>query len=330
VVELSIGGSPEERSPGVLGSSSAVADPPGLTQSRHVGSPLDSALPYRLVRLPNGAHTVFAADYGEQMHPGAGPDAEAESLNVRQLKLRERLAAHEGVFVVWDVGLGIAANALTLLRCTRDLPAPLRVVSFDHTAGAAEFALAHADALPHLRGYESPLRELLTARRVEFQDGARRVEWELHLADFPSLLASDAARRLPPPHAIFHDAFSPAKNPAMWTLPLFARLFELLDPARPCALATYSRSTRVRVALLLAGFFVGRGTASGPKEETTVAANRPDLLDAPLDCRWLERARRSQCAEPLRQGRYERSPLRPETWEQLRRHPQFRVAPAQP
>lgn len=286
--------------------------------------------PYRLVRLLNGAHTVFAVAYGETMHPGAGPAAEAERLHVRQLKLRERLACHAGPFVVWDVGLGIAANALTLLRLTRDLPAPLRVVSFDHTTGAAEFALAHANALEHLRGYEPQLRALLAEHRIQFQDGVRRVEWELHVADFPSLLVSDASRRLPAPHAIFHDAFSPAKNPAMWTLPLFERVFGLLDPGQPCALATYSRSTLVRVTLLLAGFFVGRGAASGPKEETTLAANTPALLDAPLDLRWLERARRSPCAEPLHGPVYRRAPLRPETWTRLQAHPQFRPSPAQP
>lgn len=280
-------------------------------------------LPYRLVRLPNGAHTVFAVEYGEQMHPGLGPAAEAEWLNVRQLRLRERLVRHTGTFVVWDVGLGIAANALTLLRLTRDLPAPLHVVSFDHTTDAAEFALAHAHTLEHLRGYEGSLRALLSERRVEFQDGVRRVCWQLHVADFPSWLAREAALALPRPDAIFHDAFSPAKNPAMWTLPLFARMFALLDPARPCALATYSRSTLVRVTLLLAGFFVGRGAPSGRKEETTLAANTPALIASPLDRRWLERARRSDCAEPLREPVYRRAPLSVESWTRLRAHPQF-------
>ncbi|TAK96246.1 MAG: hypothetical protein EPO07_14730, partial [Verrucomicrobia bacterium] len=129
---------------------------------------------------------------------------------------------------------------------------------------------------------------------------------------------------IPPPHAIMFDAFSPAKNPAMWTLPLFTNLFRALDPQRPCALTTYSRSTMLRVTLLLAGFFVGRGVPTGLKEETTVAANSLALLDAPLDRRWLERARRSDSAEPLREPIYSRAPLSLECWEQLLAHPQFK------
>ena len=129
---------------------------------------------------------------------------------------------------------------------------------------------------------------------------------------------------VPPPHAILFDPFSPKKNPAMWTVPLFAGLLRRLDPQRPCALATYTRSTMARVTMLLGGFFVGVGHPSGLKEETTMAANRPDLLDEPLDRRWLERAKSSHSAEPLSGPVYRQAPLSPETWERLRQHPQFR------
>jgi hypothetical protein len=129
---------------------------------------------------------------------------------------------------------------------------------------------------------------------------------------------------VPPPHAVLFDPYSPKKNPAMWTVPLFADLFRRLDPQRPCALATYTRSTMARVTMLLGGFFAGVGHPSGLKEETTVAANRPDLLDEPLDRRWLERAKSSHSAEPLGGPVYRQAPLSSETWERLRQHPQFR------
>src|SRR6185295_14155514 len=131
------------------------------------------------------------------------------------------------------------------------------------------------------------------------------------------------AEKLSRPHVILFDAYSPARNPGMWTLPLFARLFQLLDPQRPCALPTYSRSTMLRVSLLLAGFHVGAGHATGEKEETTIAANTPDLIDEPLDRKWLRRARSSTSAEPLWEPVYRQAPLSPQTWEQLQRHPQF-------
>lgn len=278
---------------------------------------------YQLVRLANGEHTLFSASYGEKMHPGLGPVAEADLLYVRQLQIARRLAAQRGEFVIWDIGLGAAANALAVLRATRDLTGELRVVSFDNTGEPLAFALKNAPALGYLAGYEAPVARLLADRQVEFANGHLHVRWEFHLGDFPAWLAHQSAAVPAAPHAIFFDAFSPAKNPAMWTLPVLANLHRALDPARPCALTTYSRSTMIRATFLLAGFFVGVGHASGMKEETTIAANSLELMAEPLDARWLQRAARSDSAEPLRQPVYARSPLAVETLAQLRRHPQF-------
>ncbi len=279
---------------------------------------------YRLVRLANGVHSLHSVTECETFHPVIGPAAEAEALYVRQLRLRERLAAYAGEFVIWDVGLGAAANALTALRATRDLNCALRIISFDHTNEPLRFAIEYAEALGYLQGYEAPARELAESGRVTFADGAQKTEWELRLGDFPTLLASSVAEVLPKPHAIFFDPFSPPKNPAMWTLPLFTRLFQLLAPDQPCALPTYSRSTLLRATLLLAGFHVGAGHATGEKEETTIAANTPSLIEEPLGRRWLERARRSHSAEPLHTAHYCQAPLSPKSWEQLQQHPQFR------
>ena len=233
---------------------------------------------YKLVRLNNGICSVRSLADAETFHPVVGPVAEAKSLYVNQLRLRERLQHHAGEFVIWDVGLGAAANPLTVLRATRDIACQMRLVSFDHTLEPLEFALKHAADLGYFGGYEDHLQELLREHRVAFQDGGQSVEWDFHLGDFPTLISrrsrggeahsskSEIGNRkseIPAPHAILFDAYSPARNPAMWTLPLFTNLFQLLDSARPCALPTYSRSTILRVTLLLAGFFVGVGHATG-------------------------------------------------------------------
>lgn len=296
---------------------------------------------YQLVQLTNGTHSLHSLAYGETFHPVIGPVAEAEALYVNQLRLRERLKSHSGEFVVWDVGLGAAANALTVLRAAREFPCPIRLVSFDNTIKPITFALQNAGALGYFDGYAEHVESLVGRQAVRFVDGAHEVNWQFHLGDFPTLLTQAVEcrslnRRVSdnvsqhaelefgaPPHAILFDAFSPAKNPAMWTLPLFANLFRLLDPQRPCAMPTYSRSTIMRVTLLLAGFFVGVGHATGEKEETTIAANTRELLSEPLDHRWLDRARRSHSAEPMIESIYRIAPLSPESWKRLQAHRQF-------
>ncbi|MEY4387857.1 MAG: hypothetical protein RLY20_3140 [Verrucomicrobiota bacterium] len=283
-----------------------------------------SDLRYQLVRLRNGAVCVRSVADDETFHPGIGPVAEAEALYVRQLRLPERVRETEGEFVIWDIGLGAAANALTAIKLLADQKARLRLVSFDHTCDALLFAVQHAAELGYPLGFEAQLSELVANRRVQFHHGELDVDWTLMLGDFPTALAGQHSPLQPVPHAILFDPHSPQKNPAMWTVPLFANLFRQLDPQRPCALANFTRSTLARAAMLLGGFYVGVGHASGLKEETTVAANRLELLAEPLNQRWLERARRSDSAEPLWEPVYRRAKLSDETRAKLQEHPQFK------
>ncbi len=70
------------------------------------------------------------------------------------------------------------------------------------------------------------------------------------------------------------------------------------DDRDGCTLFTYSAATPTRVSLLLGGFYVGTGAATGMKKETTVAATRRELLEQPLDARWLSRWERSAAQAP--------------------------------
>jgi tRNA U34 5-methylaminomethyl-2-thiouridine-forming methyltransferase MnmC len=279
---------------------------------------------YEIVRVANGEWSVRCLEHKETFHPVIGPAAEAEALYVRQLRLPERIANTTEPFVIWDVGLGAAANPLTLLRSVQTLRCEIRIISFDRTSGPLQFALQHPAQLPFVRGFEAWMKTLAENGMVKFEmEGGPKVYWEFHLADFPTCIQDRKMDSLPKPHAIFYDAFSPRKNPSMWTLPLFTRLHALLNPDRECALATYSRSTLLRVTLLLAGFYVGAGHATGEKEETTIASNSLKTLEEPLGFGWLERARRSTSAEPLHQPEYQQSPLSKQSWDLLLSHPQF-------
>jgi tRNA U34 5-methylaminomethyl-2-thiouridine-forming methyltransferase MnmC len=285
--------------------------------------PIAANIPFKLVRLASGTFSVHSTAESETFHPVIGPVAEAEALYVRQLGIHDRVKAHRGDFVIWDVGLGAAANVLTVLNALQGLEISLKIVSFDRTIEPLKFALDHAEELGYFAGHEALVRQFIEEGSVLTQRGKSRLEWSLQLGDFPEAIKSFQIQHLPKPSAILFDAYSPAKNPAMWTQPLFARIFSLLDPAKPCAMPTYSRSTMLRVSLLLAGFYVGVGHATGEKEETTIAANSLSLINEPLDRTWLIRARKSTSAEPLWEPEYRQAPLCDETWLKLRAHSQF-------
>jgi queuine tRNA-ribosyltransferase len=263
---------------------------------------------FSLVTVASGARSLRSLAHGETFHPVVGPMAEARGLHVGQSRLVERareLAATGGAenaepFVIWDIGLGAAANAVAVLEAFQGEAAPAPAVelhSFDCTLEPLAFARDHAEEL----GYLAPWRPALDALLANATATLGSLTWHLHLGDFQQTIAAPESLLAPPPHAILYDPYSPTANPGMWTLEHFTRLRAALAAVRPCTLTSYSRSTAVRVTLALAGFHLGRGTATGEKDETTIAATRRSLLTAPLGQAWLGRVERSTKGAPLRE-----------------------------
>ncbi len=282
---------------------------------------------FELVPLAGGIYSLRSLANGQTFHPVVGPAAEAERLHVGGTRLVERAnALPPGErLVIHDVGLGAAANALAAVRA---LAAGYRriedvvMVSYDRSVAALEFALAHAAELAYPLGYEEALRALLERGSAVVPIGQARVSWRLVRGDFVGWTGHQADLK---PHAVFYDPYSPTVNPEMWTLELFGALHAGLRSDRPCLLTNYTRSTSVRVTLLLAGFFVGIGPSTGEKDETTVAANTPALVGRPLSREWLEKkVYASTNAAPRRAGQGDvRAPISEEDFARLQAHPQF-------
>jgi len=255
---------------------------------------------FSLVTVASGAVSLRSLEHGETFHPVIGPMAEARALHVAESRIVERAGKGERPFVIWDVGLGAAANAVAVLEALAGTPCPARIAlhSFDCTAAPLAFALSHAEALGYLAKWREPVAALIAHGRAS----AGEVDWHFHRGDFREFVCAPRAD-VPPPDAILYDPYSPASNRSMWTLEHFTRLRACLDPARPCTLTSYSRSTSIRVTLLLAGFHVGCGGAIGEKDQTTVAATHRALLAQPLGAEWLGRVERSTRGAPLRESR---------------------------
>ena len=278
---------------------------------------------YKLVQLACGAYSVHSLAHRETFHPVIGPVAEAEALYVQQLRLAERILDHPGDFVIWDVGLGAAANVLTVMRATRHIASYVRVVSFDHTDGTLAIRPCVFTAASAISAATKPQPTIcFRTRRSALRMEAKRLNgnWcgRLSLSPSPDRDKGVAQAACDPIRCLLASEESRHVDSAA--------VCGFVWPSRSAAalrVTTYSRSTMLRASLLLAGFFVGTGHATGEKEETTIAANTLELIDEPLDWRWLHRARKSTSAEPLREPRYRQAPLTMGTWEQLCALPQF-------
>lgn len=261
---------------------------------------------------------------GEVMHTGCEPMQEAQSLYVEQSRLVERLKAPATEsraaepLVIWDVGLGAAANSMAAILAVESEGAaavrPLTLVSFENDLDSLKLALDHPAWFKHLR-HAAP-QALLRDHR--WNSPASPIEWLLFSGDF-------AVRKFeaPPPDIIFFDPFSFKTDRALWTLSAFRELAQVCRD-KPTEVFTYSYSTGVRAAMLAAGFYVAKGLATGPKGETTIglsaraaaAAHGRELLGP----EWLAKWARSDAQVPF--GSTENDVA----WrEAILAHPQFRA-----
>ena len=276
-----------------------------------VREPLGEGAPrFDFVVTRDGAPAVVDRVVGEVMHPVIGPAVESERLYVAQSRLRARLAEGGGPLVLFDVGLGAGSNALAAWRASDSAPAgarPLELVSFERELGA--FALALSPEGVTRLGISAAETEAARALLAEGRHASARTVWRLRLGEALETLAGEHALA----DLVFWDPFSPKSNPGLWTHGAFRTLRSRCGPR--ATVFTYSTATSTRSAMLLAGFFVGTGDASGPKEQTTAAAADPADLVRPLDKRWLERLARSSAPFP---------PDAPaDALDRIRRHPQF-------
>ena len=274
---------------------------------------------FEVVPTESGALAMRCRTTSEIMHPEVGPAIEAAQLYVEPSHLRARLLERgtEPVTVL-DVGLGAGSNALAAWRVAEALAPPARrleLVSFDRTLDPLRLAASPAHAAAF--GIDEAAQEAIAALCALGRHESARCDWRLQLGDLLPALAREPAHAA---HIVFWDPFSPRASPALWSIGAFVALRRLCREG--ATVHTYSRAPATRVALLLAGFYVGLGPPSGRKHKpTTLAATALRSLAQPLDGTWLARLATSRLPLPC--------DAPPDALAQLARHAQFAAAPSE-
>jgi queuine tRNA-ribosyltransferase len=262
---------------------------------------------YEVQTAPEGFSSIRHLESGEIMHARTSPLEEARRLYVEQSALAERLRLPEAAepgdapLVMWDVGLGAAANAMAAIQCYESVAADgpsraMRLISFENDLDALKLARRHHDLFPYLR-HSGPAGILKEGRWESKQHPG--LAWRLVVGDFLETMAQADD----PPDLIFYDMFSINACSRVWTIDAFRCLFAVCE-GRAVELFTYTSSTAIRAALLAAGFLVAKGCGIGERGETTIAltptaraagaGSRHELLSL----EWLGRWERSDARIP--------------------------------
>jgi len=265
----------------------------------------DTFLKFSVERPKEGKPYLLDRSVGEGMHSAIGPWEEANLLYVEQSKLKDRLndPLLSAPLVIYDVGLGIATNALASIELFNSIRSPiqnlrpLHIISFENNITGLHFALKNAlDDFPFLLQNQEMLETLLKQSWYRgLSPAGCPFQWELRIGDFREQVN---AADLPLPELVYYDFYSPKVLPDLWGRECFQRVIKAALPRSDQGLGTmiltYSSSTAVRAALLLAGFHVGYGISTGKKRETTVASTRRSDINKPLGSEWIQHWRRSK------------------------------------
>ncbi len=227
---------------------------------------------YSYVETDDGSISVYADEYGQTMHSVSGGYEEALYKHVIPSGVA---ALQKDEINVLDVGFGLGYNILALLHCCdmEDRFSKIRVISLerDDTIGKLVGDIRFNDekdcVYDKVKG---------ATQSGEYNDG------RIHIA----ILFGDARQTLKTINhinfdAVFHDPFSPASNPELWSVEFFSLLKERMEPR--AVLTTYSAALQVRMAMMEAGFTIGRGPSVGGKKEGTVATIKGTIETLSVD-----------------------------------------------
>jgi queuine tRNA-ribosyltransferase len=211
-----------------------------------------------------GFWTLMDATHQEQMHPLGNPLSEGRILYVQPTRLEERLMEPSATaVVVWDVGLGMGANAVAAIETHLSLqsPRPLWLYSFENQFKGFQMAVQQPEKFTHLDNADC--RGFAEAKHLE----RGNFVWKLAEGDFFSRVTE-----APEPDVIFFDPFSRKTNPSFWETPTFESLLSKC-PSKPCVLATYANARAVRQSMRDAGWRVAVGPGFANRNATTLAVN---------------------------------------------------------
>jgi tRNA U34 5-methylaminomethyl-2-thiouridine-forming methyltransferase MnmC len=218
--------------------------------------------PHHLLRLTeDGSITLFSEQFQEACHSMAGAKAETILHYIQGCEVVKKLNAKESISIL-EVGFGLGVGFLTTYESLRPLGKKFSFLSLEIDRELLNWFMEQHQGHPVIEKLKWVSSD--------------RLESHTDLVDL-IILCGDARDKLPTylkehPQsfdAIYQDAFSPKKNPTLWTKQWFKLLHE--SAALDATLSTYSSSSSIRKSLMASGWSLSKGERFGPKRSSTRA-----------------------------------------------------------
>lgn len=221
------------------------------------------------VSTEDGTETLFSTLYNESCHSNHGATKETRLHYIEGCLVPIKFLNQDKVSIL-EVGLGTGLGYFETCRAHWELKSTSKIffLTLEISQELLVFCQDHAFELsdyPHFKDL----------KLIDDDMNLYRAEKNGHILE---VLLGDARVTLPKYQqkytnlfdCIYQDAFSPKRNPTLWTYEWFSLLKKLSSPF--VALSTYSSSSSIRKAMIKAGFKITKGESFGPKRSSTRAS----------------------------------------------------------
>ncbi|WP_457593005.1 tRNA (5-methylaminomethyl-2-thiouridine)(34)-methyltransferase MnmD [Hydrogenimonas sp.] len=241
-------------------------------------------MPLDLVQTGDGSYTCRSRHFDECYH-STKDGALQESMKKHVEPAFSLSSPEKEKLTILDICFGLGYNTLAAVYYAKEhsLSKKLHILSpeFDEKLVRSLSSFPYPQALKPL----TPIIESI-AKEGRYED--ERIRIELYFGDAREFLRSTSHRF----DIVFQDAFSPKKNPLLWTKEYFAELAAHLAP--DAVVTTYSCATPVRMGMVENGLFVYHPETSGVRSGT-IASPSPHLALKKIDMA-LKKARNPAAA----------------------------------
>lgn len=225
---------------------------------------------YEVIDTDDGYQTLKSPLYNENCHSTSGAYEETKHNYFIGCQVPDKF--NKSDISILEIGLGVGLGVL----CTHNESIK---VNSNHKINFVTTEIDHELALWVCEN--GPLKNLIKNLKTSNE----KIEAELSDRFKLTILLGDARRTVPLLElkfdCIFMDAFSPTKNPSLWTYQWFRNLRSLCN--NETIMTTYSASIKIRKAMLKAGFHPTNMPGFGAKKTATRAFSCPSNKDAQVE-----------------------------------------------
>ena len=211
----------------------------------------------KIIRTSDGSFTLYSSTYNESYKTkSTGAFTESFHKFIKQSNIAERLKDKD--IRILDICFGLGQNIATTIHEVEkyDLNNKLHIVSVELDP--------HLIEIVQILYILSPVNSYSILRKLINNGSYKNYSLELYISDLRNILYNLSGKF----DIIYFDPFSKKHNPELWEIPVFKRLYELLEDDG--CMMTYASSKTIIEDLKSANFKIEKINSIGSRRHPSI------------------------------------------------------------